>query len=488
MDATRRKEWEDLNESERNCLMWPDFLQWGEPDKVKIYLDNAQTSLGLVSVAVQDPMTREWYHISKRIKENQPAHGLVEPYKWITKVNGKDANLPTEEFSKLFKNGQPGIVHLSMKKTIDPLTKFVKKWQNERTITGNGKTIKEGVTLVHFYSKENEEIKDHILVWEVKPETEVSLFRGDEILAVNDQSIQGKKLALIYKLISSDQTPAEVKLKIREIERDNPSTDEGVEQTNIKTQQSIDPSVNPAVCLVVTKEMDINAGREMPSEVFENSFSNIKESQTADAVPEGFKTPSQEENKKKGKMSSLRRRLSSSSSSASPNSDTGKMLGTENDPKNQKILEVENPGYKNTPPHTPPAGRKRDKTCNACSYVSLQPDDRNSWPIYKMENAHFEKICVLLDLPDRSREPLLSVLGCFSVTEVAEINQRCGPTGVGTARIALIRWGNYDRKNNVGALKKILNERMKRNDVLDVIEEWEKLPVCHGCCIRLTET
>lgn len=53
MDATKRKEWVDLKESERNCLMWPDFLEWGKPENVEVHLDNHQTSLGLVSVAVQ---------------------------------------------------------------------------------------------------------------------------------------------------------------------------------------------------------------------------------------------------------------------------------------------------------------------------------------------------------------------------------------------------------------------------------------------------
>lgn len=104
---------------------------------------------------MQDPVTNKWYHISKRMKENQPAHqGCVKLYKWITKVNGKETNLQSEEFSKLFKNRSGGVC-LSMKTAVDPLSKFVKKWQNEKTITENGKTLKERVTFVHFYSKVN---------------------------------------------------------------------------------------------------------------------------------------------------------------------------------------------------------------------------------------------------------------------------------------------------------------------------------------------
>jgi C-terminal processing protease CtpA/Prc len=59
------------------------------------------------------------------------------------------------------------------------------------------------------------------LVWEVlKPGTETSeplLHRGDELLAVNDQLVEGKKLAEIYKLIDG-KAPADVKLKIKEIQ------------------------------------------------------------------------------------------------------------------------------------------------------------------------------------------------------------------------------------------------------------------------------
>jgi C-terminal processing protease CtpA/Prc len=57
------------------------------------------------------------------------------------------------------------------------------------------------------------------LVWEIKPGTDTSetLHRGDELLAVDGQLVEGKKLDDIYKLILC-KVPAEVKLKIRVIQ------------------------------------------------------------------------------------------------------------------------------------------------------------------------------------------------------------------------------------------------------------------------------
>jgi hypothetical protein len=37
----------------------------------------------------------------------------------------------------------------------------------------------------------------------------------------------------------------------------------------------------------------------------------------------------------------------------------------------------------------------------------------------------------------------------------------------------------------VGALKKILKDTMQRDDVVEEIEKWENLSVCHGCGIKL---
>lgn len=67
------------------------------------------------------------------------------------------------------------------------------------------------------------------MVWEIKPgtDTEISetLHRGDELLAVDGQLVEGEKLADIYKLILR-KVPAEVELKIRVIQH-NICNDEG---------------------------------------------------------------------------------------------------------------------------------------------------------------------------------------------------------------------------------------------------------------------
>lgn len=50
------------------------------------------------------------------------------------------------------------------------------------------------------------------------PETSEPLYRGDELLAVNDHLVKGKKLAEIYGLIFC-KVPAVVTLTIKEIQR-----------------------------------------------------------------------------------------------------------------------------------------------------------------------------------------------------------------------------------------------------------------------------
>ena len=47
--------------------------------------------------------------------------------------------------------------------------------------------------------------------------SELILHRGEELLEVNDQRVEGKKLAEIYKLIL-DQASADVQLKIKAIQ------------------------------------------------------------------------------------------------------------------------------------------------------------------------------------------------------------------------------------------------------------------------------
>ena len=128
------------------------------------------------------------------------------------------------------------------------------------------------------------------------------------------------------------------------------------------------------------------------------------------------------------------------------------------------------------------------RMCNSCHATDKNqfPDDRNEWPIDKIEISYYEKICELLDLGEGSKQPILSALGCFNQIEVATMNQKFKEKGgTGIAKVALQKWGTADRKNNVGALKKIVENVMKRIDVLVEIENWQQLPVCHGCSIKL---
>ena len=114
------------------------------------------------------------------------------------------------------------------------------------------------------------------------------------------------------------------------------------------------------------------------------------------------------------------------------------------------------------------------------------PQDRNKWPIAQIEKGCFQEICNLLDLYDLSKEPLLSALNCFTTKEVTLITQEFMATrGKGMASKALGIWGTSEDGNNVGALKDILKNTMKRVDVLEKIENWEKQSVCYGCGINI---
>ena len=87
--------------------------------------------------------------------------------------------------------------------------------------------------------------------------------------------------------------------------------------------------------------------------------------------------------------------------------------------------------------------------------------DRDKWPIGKIETCCFHKICKLLDLADRSKEPLMSALDGFDQITAAYIDKKYD-RGVGIAEVALGQWGSSNQENNVGALKKILKDTMER--------------------------
>ena len=90
-------------------------------------------------------------------------------------------------------------------------------------------------------------------------------------------------------------------------------------------------------------------------------------------------------------------------------------------------------------------------------------------------------------MKDRNNESLLAALGCFSTNQADQIKQKFKPSGCGMAKKALDVWGTSEKKNNIGALKKILQDTMKRMDVLTKIEDWNKLHVCHGCGVKLSQ-
>jgi protein-arginine kinase activator protein McsA len=128
--------------------------------------------------------------------------------------------------------------------------------------------------------------------------------------------------------------------------------------------------------------------------------------------------------------------------------------------------------------------------CSSCASKDETPlsSDRNKWPIGKIEISCFQQICKLLDLAEKSKEPLVSALGCFDQITAARIVKTYGEKGgLGTAKELLGRWGSRNHENNVGALKKILKDTMQRSDVVIEIEKWENLSVCHGCGIKLNK-
>jgi hypothetical protein len=132
--------------------------------------------------------------------------------------------------------------------------------------------------------------------------------------------------------------------------------------------------------------------------------------------------------------------------------------------------------------------RMESPMCSSCTSKdeTQLSSDRYKWPIGKIENSCFRQICKLLDLADRSKEPLMGALGGFDQTTAAYIEKKYeGNGGLGTAKKALGKWGSRNQENNVGALKKILKDTMQRVDVVDEIEKWENLSVCHGCGIKL---
>ena len=53
-DASQDKlrEFYDLEEWQRNCVIWPDFLEWGDAHDIEIEKENGTGGLGIVTVVL----------------------------------------------------------------------------------------------------------------------------------------------------------------------------------------------------------------------------------------------------------------------------------------------------------------------------------------------------------------------------------------------------------------------------------------------------
>ena len=197
--------------------------------------------------------------------------------------------------------------------------------------------------------------------------------------------------------------------------------------------------------------------------------------------------PIQETSKTRQRISSFKRRVSLKGNSGG-NKIQSEVLTNENKEKRKVSLTSDNVGYIDTPPpsrrFSPTTSPTTDKMCGMCviNREEQLPDDRDKWPIDKIEHGCFQKMCELIDLSDRSKIPLMSALSGFSNNDADSITQEfTAKGGRGIAKKALGKWGASDRSHNVGALKEILQHAMQRVDVILEIERWEKMSVCHGC-------
>ena len=93
-----------------------------------------------------------------------------------------------------------------------------------------------------------------------------------------------------------------------------------------------------------------------------------------------------------------------------------------------------------------------------------------------MDYTTASKIYTYLDHEDMSSEDLVSAFDHFTHFEGADMRKSCKPNGgKGLAEMVIKNWANDpDSNNNINALKKIVKNRLKRKDVLELIENWEK--------------
>lgn len=203
---SKRLEWDDLDEKQRNCILWPDFLEWGAEEEVVLEKESKDDDLGIITVVLECPETGTCFNIIKQIMEGKSAAKKVAQFDWITAVDEKPTTRVKgrQDLVKLTKNDTTSVC-LSIRRAVDPLVN-IKQWgsrEKEMTLEVYSKDL--GFRLAHFYSKVKSDIIDHILIFEVekdgKSKTLKQLNRGDELLSVNGLCLKRKKLNDIYSLL-----------------------------------------------------------------------------------------------------------------------------------------------------------------------------------------------------------------------------------------------------------------------------------------------
>ena len=61
-----RSECDNLQEWQRNCLLWPDFQEWGESKTMEIKKDEETGELGIISIVLQVRNTESDYENNKQ--------------------------------------------------------------------------------------------------------------------------------------------------------------------------------------------------------------------------------------------------------------------------------------------------------------------------------------------------------------------------------------------------------------------------------------
>ena len=96
--------------------------------------------------------------------------------------------------------------------------------------------------------------------------------------------------------------------------------------------------------------------------------------------------------------------------------------------------------------------------------------------IQDMDYTTANEIYRHLDHEDMSSEDLVSAFDHFTHFEGADMRKSCKPNGgKGLAEMVITRWANDPNSNhNIKALKTIVENRLKRKDVLELLQKWEK--------------